>query len=165
MMKVIIFILVGAVTFSTSYAEDHDHESKDHQEEKSEHQDHDDHEDEHGHEENSQVGEGQGIVAASEKEGIKLSPEAEKNFEIQKITGNIILKSAIVKVGEEINLYRYRDGFYKRIDFSVVKKEGDKIHIQSPDLKSTDQIVVQGMGYIRIVEIAAFGGAVTGHSH
>jgi hypothetical protein len=151
MMKIIIFILAGCVTFSSLYANDHEQ--------------HDEHDDEHGHEENSQVAEDKGIRAASVEDGIKISPEAEKNFEIQKVSGSNIPKSAIVKVGEEINIYRYRDGFYKRIDFTVVKKDGDKIHVQSPDLKSTDQIVVQGMGYIRIVEIAAFGGAVTGHSH
>lgn len=165
MMKIIIFILVGVIAFSSLYAEDHDHKPAEIHEEHNEHEEHQEHDDEHGHEENSQVGEGKGIVAASEDDGIKLSPEAEKNFEIQKVSGNIIPKSALVKVGEEINLYRYRDGFYKRVDFNVVKNDGDKIHIQSPDLKSTDQIVVQGMGYIRIVEIAAFGGAVTGHSH
>ena len=162
MMKIIIFILVGIISFSSIYADDHDHQPAEKQEEHDEHEEHDD---EHGHEENSQVGAGKGIVAASEDDGIKLSPEAEKNFEIQKVSGSIVNKTAIVKVGEEINLYRYRDGFYKRIDFNVVKKDGDKIHIKSADLKSTDQIVVQGMGYIRIVEIAAFGGAVTGHSH
>ncbi len=151
MMKTIIFILVGFIAFLASYADDHDQ--------------HDKHDDEHGHEESSQVGEDKGIRAASAEDGVKISPEAEKNFEIQKISGSNIPKSAIVKVGEEINLYRYRDGFYKRIDFNVVKKDVDRIHVQSPDLKSTDQIVVQGMGYIRIVEIAAFGGAVTGHSH
>ena len=45
------------------------------------------------------------------------------------------------------------------------KKDGNQIHVKSPDLKPHDQIVVQGMGFIRVAEIAAFGGAVTGHSH
>lgn len=81
------------------------------------------------------------------------------------MTGNIVPKSSIVKVGEEINLYRYRDGFYKRIDFQIIKKNGNQIHIKSPDLKPGDQIVVQGMGFIRVAEIAALGGAVTGHAH
>ncbi len=148
MMKMIVFILAGIVTMTTVMSEEH-HE----------------HENEHEHEENSQVGEGKGITAASEDEGIKLSPQAEKNFDIEKIKGTVIAQSAIVKVGDEVNLYRYRDGFYKRIDFQIIKKDGDKIHIKSVDLKKNDQIVVQGMGFIRVAEIAAFGGAVTGHSH
>ncbi|MBC7456901.1 MAG: hypothetical protein H7235_01390 [Bdellovibrionaceae bacterium] len=142
MMKIIILILSGFIAISNLNAEE-----------------------ETGHEENFQVGVGKGIVAASEDDGIKLSPQAEKNFEIQKVTGNIIAKSALVKVGEEVNIYRYRDGFYKRIDFQIVKKVGDQIHIKSHDLKPSDQIVVQGMGFIRVAEIAAFGGAVSGHSH
>lgn len=151
MKKIFIFILAGFVSFTSLHAEEHDDHGHDEEHEE--------------HEENSQVGEGKGILEASEDDGIKLSPQAEKNFEIQKVTGTIIAKSAIVKVGEEINLYRYRDGFYKRIDFQIIKKDGNQIHIKSPDLKPSDQIVVQGMGFIRVSEIAAFGGAVTGHSH
>ena len=131
------------------------------------------HGDEHGHEgeeENPQVGPNKGILEASEDKGIKLSPEAEKNFEIQKIKvtslANVeIPKSAVVTAGVEVNLYRYRAGLYKRIDFEQLSKSGNKITIRSKDLKSGDEIAITGLGFIRIAEIAAFGGAPEGHSH
>lgn len=133
---------------------------------------------EHGHgdehaqneEENPQVGPNKGILAASEDEGIKLSPEAEKNFEIQKLkvsnpTSIEIPKDSLVTAGVEVNLYRYRAGFYKRIDFEQLSRSKNKISIRSRDLQSGDEIAITGLGFLRIAEIAAFGGAPEGHSH
>ncbi len=133
---------------------------------------------EHGHgdehaqneEENPQVGPNKGILAASEDEGIKLSPEAEKNFEIQKIkvsnpSSIEIPKDALITAGLEVNLYRYRAGFYKRIDFEQLSRSKNKISIRSRDLQSGDEIAITGLGFLRIAEIAAFGGAPEGHSH
>jgi hypothetical protein len=149
--------------------DDHDHE---HEKESSEkHNDHEEGEgDEHGHEENNQVGPGKGIVSASEEDGIQISPEAEKNFEIKKIKVPIqaqfeIPKAAVVTAGTEVNLYRFREGRYKRVDFDFVSKADKKVVVKSKELKSGDEIVVQGMGLLRIAEIAAFGGAPEGHSH
>lgn len=124
----------------------------------------------HGEEENPQVGPNKGILAASEEEGIKLSPEAEKNFEIQKfkVVANgafEIPKEAVVTAGIEVNLYRYRAGFYKRVDFEQISRSGNKIQIRSKDLKNGDEIAITGLGFLRIAEIAAFGGAPEGHSH
>lgn len=141
---------------------DHDDEHSEHEEA---HDDHSEHE-----EENSQVGADKGILEASEEQGIKLSPEAEKNFEIEKVvvtnSNSInISKNAIVTSGVEVNLYRYRDGFYKRIDFVKLSKNGNTLMISSKDLRKGDSIVTRGLGFILVAEIAAFGGAPEGHSH
>lgn len=129
-----------------------------------------DHEDSHVEEENNFVGSDKGILSASEQEGFQLSPQAEKNFEIQlqKVRPNQPLeipKSALISIGTEVQLYRYRDGHYKRIEFELVRKTTKQVLLRSKDLKYGDQIVVQGMGFLRIAEIAAFGGAPEGHSH
>lgn len=141
-----------------------------------EHEGHDDHEghsDEHGEEhgeENSQVGADKGILEASEEKGIKLSPEAEKNFDIEKTAINssqpiTISKRTIVTSGVEVNVYRYRDGFYKRIDFVQISKNDSTVTISSKDLAKGDFIVTKGLGFILVAEIAAFGGAPEGHAH
>lgn len=141
-----------------------------------EHEGHDDHEGhsdesggEHG-EENSQVGADKGILEANEEKGIKLSPEAEKNFDIEKVAVNnsqpiTISKKTIVTSGVEVNIYRYRDGFYKRIDFAQISKNDSTLTISSKDLAKGDYIVTKGLGFILVAEIAAFGGAPEGHSH
>jgi hypothetical protein len=127
--------------------------------------------DEHEHEEvNPQVGSEKGILEASEEQGIKLSPEAEKNFEVKRMRLSSngafeIPRSAIVTAGTEVNLFRFRNGFYKRIDFIFLSKKSDKAVVSSKDLKVGDEIALTGQGFLRIAEIAAFGGAPEGHSH
>lgn len=165
--------------------EEHDHEKEEgHKEsehvgeEKHDSDGHEDHKgkekDEEGHaeheEENSQVGPDKGITEATEENGFKLSAEAEKNFEIEKIAVNkdgqvSIHTESIVTAGVEVNVFRYRNGFYKRIDFKSTTQANHQITITSKDLVNGDFVVTQGLGFLRIAEIAAFGGAPEGHSH
>lgn len=149
-------------------AEQAEHEDHKEHEEQAEHKENKEH-DEHDEEERSQVGPDKGILEASEDKGIKLSPEAEKNFEIEKIAfhaGQITLNlTAFVTAGVEINVFRFRDGFYKRIDFIKLSQTNNQITIASKDLVKGDYIVTRGLGFLRIAEIAAFGGAPEGHSH
>lgn len=178
---IIFYVLFTLMPFSLA-EEDHNHkheEEHEHSENEGEahakndghkeHGDHDEHGDEHG-KENSQVGPEKGILEASEENGIKLSPEAEKNFDVEKTSVNssqpiTVSKKSIVTSGVEVNVYRYRDGFYKRIDFVQISKNENTITISSKDLVKGDFIVTKGQGFILIAEIAAFGGAPEGHSH
>lgn len=128
---------------------------------------------EHGHEEaeeGSNVGPDKGILEANEEEGIKLSPEALKNFEIKttRLAGLgpwTLPSSARLLSGEESNLYRLRNGSFKRIDFILVKKTPEQIIVNSNELKPGDEVVTGGIGFLRIAELTAFGGAPEGHSH
>lgn len=158
--------------FSSWSQENHDHDhpnEKGHEIEKDEHGHIED--ENHGHdEESSQVGPDKGILIASEEDGIKLSSEAENNFEIKRakvLLTNVleIPRTAIITAGTEVNIYRYRNGFYKRIDFETLQKANGRISIRSKELKIGDEIVISGLGFLRIAEIAAFGGAPEGHSH
>ena len=118
----------------------------------------------------SQVGLDKGILEADEHQGIKLAPEAARTFSLKTInlTGNgpwSVPASAKLHSGEEVNLYRLRAGFYKRIDFKELRKEDGAISVAAADLRAGDQVVVGGIGFLRIAELAAFGGAPEGHSH
>lgn len=127
------------------------------------------HEDEGHEEENSQIGSNKGILEAHKEKGFRLSPEAEKNFELEKVKVSSdqleIPSQAVVTAGVEVNLYRLREGFYSRIDFTEVRKSANNLVIKSKDLKPGDEIVVKGLGFLRMTEIAAFDGAPAGHSH
>ena len=116
---------------------------------------------EHGHEESesASVGEEKGIIEANEKKGFKLSDEALKNFDLKyfKLTGDgpwPLPTSARVFSGEEVNLFRKRDGFFKRIDFETVKKNDkkteDQMMVDADDMREGDEIVLSGMGFLRI---------------
>ncbi len=171
---ILVLSLIFSLTHTFAAEEHHDHEEKEEaHEHHDEHNDHDEHEEDHHdehEEENSQVGPDKGITEASDENGIKLSPEAEKNFEIAKVAvgkdGKIsISTAAIVTAGVEVNVFRYRDGFYKRIDFNKLTQTNSQITLSSKDLAAGDFVVTQGLGFLRIAEIAAFGGAPEGHSH
>ncbi len=146
----------------------HEHEEDDHGKEHDGENHHD--EGEHSEESNPKVGADKGILEASKEKGFKISPEAYKNFEIKTIklenTGPWILPlKARMLSQEEVNLYRLREGFIKRIDFSLVSKAGSNMNILSKELKSGDEVIIHGIGFVRIAELAAYGGAPEGHSH
>lgn len=102
-------------------------------------------------------------------DGFKLSATAIKNFELSyvdyKLRGTTISTKAILKSLSEMNIYRLRGGLYKRIDFKTLEKSKDTMKVHSPDLLSGDKIVVSGIGFLRIAEIAASGGLSDSHSH
>lgn len=75
--------------------------------------------------ERGSVGPDKGITEYDEHEGFKLSKEALKNFDLKylKLSGQspwAVPKSALVHTGVETNLFRKRNGFFKRIDFETV---------------------------------------------
>lgn len=173
MKSFLILFLTATMTFGSAFAgDDHAHnevKAEKHAEKHEEGGDHHD-EEEAGHEEaNNQVGPKKGITEAHKEKGFKLSAEAEKNFELEKVKVSSsqleIPAAAVVTAGIEVNLYRQRDGFYSRIDFTELRKSGANILIKSADLKAGDQVVIKGMGFLRMTEIAAFDGAPAGHSH
>ena len=102
-------------------------------------------------------------------DGFKLNIASTKTFEItflkyssQEMT---VPESAIYKGLNEVNVYRFREGLYKRIDFKTISKTKSYYLISSVDLSDGDQIVVTGVGFLRIAEIAASGGLSDSHSH
>lgn len=183
-MKRILYssiFLLFSISLTIRASDDHDHQEPTVHQEEADERVHNENEseahkgeqhldeNEHGHEESSQVGPDKGILEADERHGIRLSPEAEKNFEVKRVKiSNLpftIGSSAVVYAGKEENLFRYRQGFYKRIDFSVAGKADGNLIVQSQHLRPGDEIVTRGLGFLRIAEIAAFGGAPEGHSH
>lgn len=116
------------------------------------------------------VGPDKGITELSEELGFKLSPEAFKNFglKFQKLSGKgpwSVAKGSVVRSGEEVNLFRFREGFFKRIDFKTFQKTEQTLRVGSEELQEGDQIVTSGIGFLRIAEVAATSGAEHGHSH
>lgn len=154
-----------------SFASDQDSKEPSH-EGHSDTEKHGDSDHKHGEEEEEggSVGPEKGIIEASERTGFKLSPEALKNFELKfkKLSGDgpwALPQNAVVHSGEERNLYRLRAGFFKRIDFETNRKSNAEIFVDSDDMREGDEIVVDGLGFLRIAELAAFGGVAHGHSH
>lgn len=100
----------------------------------------------------------------------QLSAAAVKNFGLKYSTIRgagpwEVPASAVLFSQEEVSLYRYRNGTYSRIHFETVGKGTSSRKVTSKDLQSGDAIVITGVGYLRIAELAASGETPEGHSH
>ena len=148
-MLKILLISFCLLSFTVLASDDHGHENEHKEEHKDEHKE--EHKDEH------------------QSEGFKLSTSAIKNFGLTYVDFNhseiVISQKAVFRSLSEVNLYRLRSGLYKRIDFKTISKNKDTWKVSSKDLASGDKIVVDGIGFLRIAEIAASGGLSDSHSH
>lgn len=122
---------------------------------------------EHHEEANSGVGPDKGITEKNEKDGFKLSPEAMKTIAFQTINYQSetfeIAKKALVQTKDDKSIFRLRDGWLKRIDVQVLRKNQDSVLIKVSEFKVGDKIVVSEVGYLRMVEVFTEEGAE--HSH
>lgn len=125
------------------------------------------HGDEHGDEHKDEHKDEHEKVSTAD--GFKLNAAAMKTFELKtmKITSpqTKVSKNAIYKGLNEVNIYRFRAGLYKRIDFKTLSQDKNDYLVSSTDLKIGDEIVVSGIGFLRMAEIAASGGLSDSHSH
>ena len=137
-------------------------EGHEHKEEKG----HDDHAEEE--EENSVIGPEKGITEKSEN-GIKLSKEAFQTFEVKlQIMDSAILEIArktLVEIKNDKYIYRVRDGWIKKIPVKVLSKNKQSLKVEVTQFKAGDQIIVQGVGFVRTADQVAEEGVADGHSH
>lgn len=171
--SLIIFGLFGSkLSVAAEDHGDHDHEEEPGHDEKAGHDDDHDHKDGDSHgeeaEESSGVGPEKGITEKS-KDGFKLSSEAFKTMDIQTkaFTGAVLSidKKTLVLVKDEKSVFRLRDGWILRVPVQILSKTSSGYTISSASLKSGDQVVTEGMGFLRIAEVFASEGASHGHSH
>lgn len=108
-----------------------------------------------GGEASIEVGPDKGVIEISADKSFKLSPEAMRNFGIKSVPyapGTVVLpKEAVVRTLKEAQIFRLRAGFLKAVDFKTVTKGERAWSIRSDDLRSQDEIVVGGVGFLRII--------------
>ncbi|PIK13711.1 hypothetical protein [Halobacteriovorax sp. JY17] len=152
---------------------EHTHEEgDDHHEEK--HDDHEEHgdSDKHGHDHGGgkAIGEGKAITEVDEERGFKLSQEAITSLGIKlktitKFNHLLIAKKSLVTSKSEKGIYRFREGFFKFISVKIIKEQGDGYLIQVDSLKAKDQIVVSGIGLLRVSDVYSTDKSEYGHAH
>ncbi len=137
---------------------------------------HDDHhEDEHelagrhDHDDGKSIGAGKAIKEVDENKGFQLSSEAVKtlSLKLKAVHGSTfrIKKDALVKSKNIKGVYRYRSGFFKFLPAKVVKKLSDGDVIEVKDVAFGDQIVINGVGLLRVTDIYSTDESEYGHSH
>ncbi len=165
-------------------ADDHQHEQDEHsskEEDSHQHKESKGHseeeKDEHGHghgaeeeESAARAGPNFAITEANRKDGLKLSDKAIKTLELQywSITStqtHEIPSKAMVYFKDEAGVYRLRNGWFKLVETKPIRKSDTKVTLSTPELQAGDQIVINGVGLLRIAELEAWGGSGDGHGH
>lgn len=165
MKNLILFLFILGIYGSLAFSADDHKEGEEHAHAEGEHADEANHDDE---ESSTTVGPDKGITEKAEA-GFKLSTEAIKTMEIKSVPyagGNLNLPvKALVQIKDEKTVFRIRDGWIKRVSVQVLQKGTDSFSITSKSFRDTDQIVTEGVGFLRISEIFSEEGASHGHSH
>lgn len=175
---VLLILLVVGLSFILLKDYEHSHQGHHHSSEEAndEHSEsHQDHEEHNDHEEQGEekasggVGPGKAVTEADPDQGLKLSEKTIQLFEVAtKPLGAFPFSvpiSSLVYYQEEIGVYRLRDGWFKLIEVKLLSKSGKQAMLESSDLMSADQIVIQGAALLRVAELDAFNGGEEGHGH
>jgi hypothetical protein len=148
--KNIFLLIIVLISFSAQASED-DHGHKEHAKEnhKADHEE---------HQENTAV------FQMSAKAISVLSIKAEKLTSLKKHTYEIP-SGALLVYGEEKGVYKKTDNQFELIEVSVLKKSKDTYVIKSSNLKSNDQIVINGLPLLRVTHLQASGQGGEAHAH
>lgn len=139
------------------------------------HTDHDDHKEENGHADHGEhgggkaVGKGKAIEEVDESKGFKLSKEAIKTLKLklQTVDGDefSIDKTTLVSSKSTKGLYRFRGGFFKFMPVELLKESKGKYLVKVKGVDFGDQIVIDGVGLLRVTDVYSTDTSEYGHSH
>lgn len=115
------------------------------------------------------VGADQGITEVSEDKGFKLHDAAVKRLKlsfiaIQTSGAHSLPERVIVRTLSETGVYRRRDGFIKRVEADSVTKRDGKATFRAHELKPGDEVLTDGVGFVRIIE-STFGAGEEEDAH
>lgn len=169
-MKKIFLLLIllfnqMTILASNDHGDHDDHEKEEKHEEHKEHKEHND----HGHGTSKAIGKGKAIEEVKDQDGFKLSNEALRslNIKLESINSSEfkISKQSLVTSKNQKGIYRYRDGFFKFLEIHILKEENGEYLVNCKDLKFGDQIVVSGVGLLRVADVYSTDKSEYGHGH
>jgi hypothetical protein len=75
----------------------------------------------------------------------------------------LIPYKALVRVKDSKSIFRLRAGWYKRISAVIVSRAGESVTVLAADLRTGDEVVVSGLGFLRTAEVGSQAGAKVTH--
>jgi hypothetical protein len=175
-MKKTLLVLTLLILSSTGFSTEETHNKKASNPEA--HSDHDGHDhakkddddhSEHDHGSSKAIGKGKAIVDVDEKKGFRLSKEAVKTLKLRlkNVDGSTfqIDKKTLVASKNTKGVYRYRAGYFKLLPAKIIKevKGGYRIDVKGVDFG--DQIVIDGVGLLKVTDVYSTDKSEYGHSH
>lgn len=141
----------------------HDHGSHD------DHKGHGSHDGHEGHGGGKAIGKGKAIEEVDEKKGFKLSKEAIKTLKLKLDTVNgssfKISKKTLVASKNTKGVYRFRAGYFKLLPAKIKKELPDGYMVEVSGVDFGDQIVIDGVGLLRVTDVYSTDKSEYGHSH
>ena len=141
---------------------------KDHDDHKG-HDDHKEGDDGHDHGGGKAIGKGKAIVDVDEKKGFKLSKEAIKTLKLKlnTVDGSSfkIKKKTLVASKNKKGVYRFRAGYFKFMQAKIIKELPNGYMVEVKGVDFGDQIVVNGVGLLRVTDVYSTDKSEYGHSH
>lgn len=117
------------------------------------------------------VGPGKAIPEANHEKGFRLSDTAVKTIGVKTsaiqvgAAGATVPKQALVFFQGEVGVYRVKDGWHKLIEVQIASRGKDTVSLRAGELKSGDQIAIEGVALLRVADLDASGGNEEGHGH
>lgn len=146
----------------------HDH-SKHKDDDGHDHGSHEGHDSHEGHGGGKAIGKGKAIEEVDEIKGFKLSKEAIKTLKLKlnTVDGSSfkISKKTLVASKNEKGVYRFRAGFFKFMPAKITKELSDGYQVEVKGVDFGDQIVVNGVGLLRVTDVYSTDKSEYGHSH
>jgi hypothetical protein len=131
--------------------------------------DHGAHDDHSGHGGGKAIGKGKAIVEVDEKKGFRLSKEAIKTLKLKLTTVDgssfKISKKTLVASKNKKGIYRFRAGYFKFLSAKIIKELSDGYNVEVKGVDFGDQIVVDGVGLLRVTDVYSTDKSEYGHSH
>lgn len=131
--------------------------------------DHGAHDDHSGHGGGKAIGKGKAIEEVDELKGFRLSKEAIKTLKLKLNTVNgssfKISKKTLVTSNNLKGIYRFRAGYFKFLPAKITKELADGYTVEVNGVDFGDQIVVDGVGLLRVADVYSTDKSEYGHSH
>lgn len=111
-----------------------------------------------GGETTAQVGPGKAVEVFAPDKGFKLSQKAVNMIGIKTAafatdTPIIAPKKAAISTKEDVAIYIFRDGFFIFTPIKVISQSTNSLTLSSSEIKSGDQIVVEGAALLRVAHL------------
>ena len=123
----------------------------------------------HDHGASKAIGKGKAIEVVDEKKGFKLSKEAIKTLKIklQNVDGDEfeISKSTLVSSKSIKGVYRFRAGFFKLLSAKILNETKTGYKVKVAGVEFGDQVVINGVGLLRVTDVYSTDKSEYGHSH
>ena len=111
------------------------------------------------------VGKNMAVVSASKTDGVELSDKAKVSIGIktEKLPpDHTVPSSALIHERSEVGIYVLRENRFKYVEVEIENAVGTRVKLESKEVSSGEDIVVEGAALLRLAEINVWSSSEGG---